>query len=91
MNSLRLAIINWKTTLPGGLFVLALFLHADPAALNGLVSPSLAKQIAGWATLITGFAAFATSKASNVSGNGTIANPAKIAQSDGTNTIVSRS
>jgi hypothetical protein len=91
MNSLRLAIINWKTTLPGGLFVLCLYLHSEPDALCGLVSASLAKQIAGWASVVTGLATFATSKANNVSGNGTVSNPAKIANGDGTNTIVSPS
>jgi hypothetical protein len=88
MNSLKLAIINWKTTLPGALFVLALYLHSNPDALSGLVDPALAKQIAGWASLLTGFVTFATSKASNVSGNGTVSNPAKVANADGGNTIM---
>ena len=76
-NTLRLAIINWRTTLPGAIFVLALFLRQNPDALSGLVSAEVAKQIFGWASLLSGLATFATSKASNISGNGTPQNPAR--------------
>jgi hypothetical protein len=84
MKSLQLLFANGKTSIPGIIFVVCMFLTFNPGALNGLVPEDIAKKVTGWAALITGIYSFATSKANTVSGNGTIANPTKTAQPDGT-------
>ena len=70
-------LANWRTTLFGSLFLFALYVTQYPDLLSAVFEPALAKKIAAWATLISGFVTFATSKDATVSGNGSLDDPTR--------------
>lgn len=70
-------LANWRTTVWGGLCILAGFITQQPQVLDAIVEPAIAKKIAAWAFLITGLVTFAASKDAAVSGNGSVDDPAR--------------
>lgn len=78
---------NWRTSVFGGIATLAAFLTQFPEALSFL-DPDTAKKAAAVAAMISGLIAFSQAKDRQVTGNGTVNAPMKVAQSDGTNKVL---
>lgn len=81
-------IANWRTSVFGIVAIASAYISANPDSLNVILDPYIAKKVAGWAFLISGILAAVNAKDKQVSGNGTVDAPAKVAQSDGTSKIV---
>lgn len=81
-------ITNWRTTIFGCITVLALVISSNPHSIDFLGDAKIIQMVAGFAGLITGCIAFSNAKDKQVVGNGTMQEPNKVAQSNGTNKVV---
>jgi hypothetical protein len=79
---------NWRTSTFGAIATVAAFLTQFPELLSGFLDPAVAKKVAAVAAAVSAFIAFAQAKDRQVVGNGTINEPHKVAQSDGTNKVI---
>lgn len=81
---------NWRTTLSGGITVLASAIYSTPALVSFLPPSwqSAVTGIAGLISVLAGGTFAAVSKDRAVTGNGSAFEPHKVIQADGSNRII---
>ena len=59
---------NWRTSLSGGIDVVATFIVANPELVAAVLAPSIAKKVFSAAALVSGFIAFRNAKDKQITG-----------------------